>query len=117
MYTLFAYTRDPAQRIVRFAVDQDIQVEMTAFLRAQVESFDQDHEEIAFDGKYKPDPGEMLIIDEFEDIDNLSEAVKAPLNYPIADPAELQFDSIKALFVGKEDANGNVSVYLQCLRH
>jgi len=114
MYTLFAYTRDPAQRIVRFAVDREVQDEMTAFLQLQVDNFNQEHEEIAFDGKYKPDPGEMLFIEEFEDIDELSSAVDAPLNYPIADPAELQFDLIRALFIGAKDDDGVVSVYLQC---
>ncbi|WP_426337003.1 hypothetical protein ACN9MY_06250 [Pseudoduganella sp. R-31] len=113
MYTLFAYTRDPAQRVVRFAVDQDVQTEMTEFLEAQVEYFDREREEFAFDGKYKPDPGEMLIIDEFDDIDNLCDAIAAPINFPVADPASLPFDQIKALFFGKPDDDGETSVYFQ----
>lgn len=112
MYTLFAYTRAPGQRIVRFAVDQAVQRELTAYLDSQVDFFDLEREIIVFDGKYKPDGDEMLVIEEFDDIDNLAAAVLAPLNIPIADPADFSFDQIRALFFGKT-VNGETSVYLQ----
>lgn len=113
MYTLFAYTRDPANRIVRFAVDREVQVPMTAYLDQQIARFDQECEEIEFDGKYKPDDGEMLVINEFDDLDNLGSAVLAPLDVPVANPKTFSFDSIRALFLGKEEADGTPSVYLQ----
>lgn len=113
MYTLFAYTREPANRIVRFAVDHGVQAAMTAFLSQQVENFNSDHDEVAFDGKYKPDDGERLVIDEFVDLDDLSMAVASPLNVPIADPDTLSFDSIRALFFGMTEPDNSVSVYLQ----
>ncbi len=55
----------------------------------------------------------MLVIDEFDDLDDLSLAVASPLNFPIADPVTLPFDSIRALFFGKTEADNSVSVYLQ----
>jgi hypothetical protein len=113
MYTLFAYTRDPSQRIVRFEVDRTVQAEMTAYLEAQAEYFDREREEINFDGKYKPDDHELLVISEFEDIDNLAFAVQHPITIPIADPSQLEFEQIKALFFGKIGTDGNISVYLQ----
>jgi len=113
MHTLFAYTRDPGNRIVRFEVDRAVQATMTAFLDAQAETFDCVCEEVVFDGKYKPDDGEMLVINEFEDLDNLSHAVEAPLNVPIADPSSFSFDSIRALFFGETGSDGSTSVYLQ----
>lgn len=113
MYNLFAYTRDPANRIVRFAVDQIVQVAMTAFLDQQIIAFDSDFEEVEFDGKYKPDDGEMLVISEFDDLDNLAHAIGAPIDVPIADPGNFSFDSIRALFFGKVEADNSVSVYLQ----
>lgn len=113
MYNLFAYTRDPANRIVRFVLDQTVQQAMTSFLDSQVAAFDAECEEIEFDGKYKPDDGERLVISEFDDLDNLSRPINSPLDFPAADPRTLSFDSIKALFFGKSDADGSISVYFQ----
>ena len=113
MFTLFAYTRDPGNRIVRFAVNADVQTSMTTYLAAQVEAFGTDCEEVPFDGNYKPEQGEMLVIEEFEDLDNLAKVVAAPLDFPVADPANLDFDQIRALFFGHKEEDGNWSVYLQ----
>ena len=113
MFTLFAYTRDPANRIVRFAVNNDVQTSMTSYLEAQVDAFGSDCEEVQFDGNYKPEQGEMLVIDEFEDLDSLTKVVAAPLDVPVADPASLDFDQIRALFFGMKDADGTWVVYLQ----
>lgn len=113
MHNLFAYTRDPANRIVRFAVDQAVQNAMTTFLDPQVAIFDADCGEVEFDGKYKPDDGEMLVINEFDDLDNLAHVIGAPLDVPVADPNNFSFDFIRALFFGKEEPDGSVSVYLQ----
>jgi len=113
MYTLFAYTRDPGNRIVRFAVSQEVQESMTAYLKEQVQAFNGDCEEVAFDGKYKPDQGEMLVIDGFDDLDSLVKVVAAPLDVTIANPAELSFDQIRALFFGEQEGDGTWTVYLQ----
>jgi hypothetical protein len=113
MITLFAYTRDPACRIVRFNVSADVQDAMEAYLDAQIGAFEADAEEVPFDGKYKPDNGEILVIEEFDDIDNLSAVVGAPLDYPVADPVALSFDQIRALFFGKANGDGDWTVYLQ----
>lgn len=113
MYNLFAYTRDPANRIVRFTLDRPVQDAMTAFLDQQVALFDQECEEVNFDGKYKPDAGEMLVISEFDDLDNLAHPIGAPLDVPVAEPNNTSFDSIRALFFGQPEADGSISVYLQ----
>ena len=113
MYTLFAYTRDPGNRIVRFAVNNDVQVSLTAYLTAQVEAFGNGCEEVSFDGNYKPEQGEMLVIEEFEDLDNLANVVASPLDVPVADPANLDFDQIRALFFGQREEDGTWAVYLQ----
>lgn len=113
MYTLFAYTRDPKHRIARFAVNDEVQASMTAYLSKQVEAFGNGCEEVAFDGNYKPDEGEMLVIDGFEDLDSLAMVVATPLDVPIADPANLDFDQIRALFFGHKEGDGAWTVYLQ----
>jgi hypothetical protein len=113
MYTLFAYTRDPGNRIVRFAVSQDVQVSMTAYLQEQIQAFGTGCEEVPFDGNYKPDEGEMLVIDGFDDLDSLGKVVASPLDVPVADPASLPFDQIRALFFGQQEEDGTWTVYLQ----
>lgn len=113
MYTLFGYTRNPASRIVRFATSEAVQASMTEYLQRQVQAFNVDCEEVVFDGKYKPDQGEMLVIEEFDDIDSLAAVVASPLDCPVADPAELSFDQIRALFFGVQEEDGSWSVYVQ----
>lgn len=113
MYNLFGYSRDPARRIVRFSLDANLQTTLTEYLKSQVAAFDNDCEEIPFDGKYKPDHGEMLVIEDFDDLDNLANAIKSPLDIPLANPSDFDFDAIKALFFGETEADGIESVYLQ----
>lgn len=113
MLALFAYTRDPGNRIVRFAVNNDVQASMTAYLTAQVEAFGTDCEEVPFDGNYKPEQGEMLVIEGFEDLDSLAKVVAAPLDVPVADPSSLDFDQIRALFFSQKEDDGTWVVYLQ----
>lgn len=113
MYTLFGYTRDPGNRIVRFSVNSEVQSSMTAYLTEQVLAFGSNCEEVMFTGNYKPDDNEMLVIEEFDDLDNLLKAVAAPLNVPIADPNNFDFNQIKALFFGQCETTGDWTVYLQ----
>ena len=113
-YNLFALTCDPANRIVRFPLSHDVQDELTVYLEAQEQEFSESIEnEIPFDGKYKPDFGEVLYIDNFDDLDGLSQAVHNPLGFPEVVPSENAFASIKALFSGYVDADGIVTVLIQ----
>jgi len=79
----------------------------------QVSYFERKRESFPFDGKYKPDENETLVIEEFEDIDNLGKAVESPLDIPIANPEEFAFDQIRALFFGKREPDGSITTYLQ----
>lgn len=110
---LFALTNDPSKRIVKFELSNDVQDELTNYLTAQETRFTQAEEEIEFDGKYKPDDGEILFIDGYDDIDDLSSAVENPLSAEVVDPTEVFFAEIKALFTGYTADNGNVRVLLQ----
>lgn len=111
---LFAYTKDPANRVLRFAMDLNVQKEMTQYLRLQIDEFNENcEEEIEFDGKYKPDSGEVLCISAFDDLDKLANAAASPLNIPIGQPSGFSFDSIKALFFSFIEADGTTSIYLQ----
>ena len=114
MFNLFALTDDPASRRLRFSLSRDVQSDLTAYLQEQEQNFtEQGQDEIPFDGKYKPDPGEVLVITDFDDIDGLAEAISNPLSIPEVSPTPESFATIKALFSGHVDQNGIVSVLIQ----
>jgi len=111
--SLFALTSDPAKRIVKFNLSNDVQADLTTYLKDQESSFDLQQEEIVFDGKYKPDAGEVLCIENYDDIDNLESAIRNPTSLDLADPSEDFFHDIKALFSGYILETGGVKVLLQ----
>lgn len=111
--SLFALTNDPAKRIVKFDLSGDVQEDLTKYIKGQEATFDSNQEEIKFDGKYKPDEGEILYIDSFDDLDGLESAIKNPTSIDVVDPTEDFFHEIKALFSGYILSDGNVKVLLQ----
>ncbi|GAA3720426.1 hypothetical protein GCM10022421_30900 [Oceanisphaera sediminis] len=113
LFNLFALTSDPAKRIVKFDLSSAVQDDLTTYLQQQEAAFDLSVDQIPFDGKYKPDDGEVLFIDNYDDIDNLSNAITNPLSVEVVEPTESFFGDIKALFTGYSDGNGDVKVLLQ----
>ncbi|ABE53887.1 conserved hypothetical protein [Shewanella denitrificans OS217] len=111
--SLFALTSDPAKRIVKFNLSNDVQADLTTYLKDQESSFDLQQDEIVFDGKYKPDAGEVLCIENYDDIDNLESAIRNPTSLDLVDPSEDFFHYIKALFSGYILETGGVKVLLQ----
>ncbi|WP_155301068.1 hypothetical protein [Cupriavidus necator] len=113
MLNLFALTDNPAHRRLRFSLSQDVQNELTALLTQQEASFRSGgQEEIPFDGKYKPDLGEILVINGFDDLDGLADAVSTPLSIQEVQPTPEIFDTIRALFSGYVNAEGTKTVLL-----
>ncbi len=69
---LFALTNNPAARIVRFPLTQELQAEISAIFAQQFTAFNKGIENvIAFDGRYRPEEGELLAIDDYVDIEGL----------------------------------------------
>jgi hypothetical protein len=113
MLNLYALMNGPGPRVKRFALSNEVQQELTAYLEAQEGTFfDSVDAEIEFDGKYKPDFGELLFIDGVDDIDGLADAIRDPLSCEEINPTVEGFESIKGLFSGKVE-EGGVTVLLQ----
>lgn len=112
-FNLFALTNDPSKRIVKFELSGAVQTDLTAYLQAQETAFDESETEIEFDGKYKPDQGEVLYIDNYDDIDDLESVIGNPLSVESVDPTEDFFHEIKALFTGYQTGAGNLKILLQ----
>ncbi|MBE5213027.1 DUF4868 domain-containing protein [Pectobacterium quasiaquaticum] len=114
MFNLFALTNDPSNRRLRFSLSQEVQRDLTLYLQEQERTFNASgQEEIPFDGKYKPDHDEVLVIGQFDDIDGLAEAIQNPLSIPEFPATEEYFSKIKALFSGYTDQDGVVTVLIQ----
>ncbi|MEZ2146379.1 Kiwa anti-phage protein KwaB-like domain-containing protein [Bradyrhizobium sp. DN5] len=98
---LFALMSD--RRIVRIQLTAEVQREMDEAFTVQEQRFrDSSEDQIEFDGKYKPDDGECLFIDDYDDIDGLHDAIANPLGKPQIEPSADEFEKIKALFMGRE---------------
>lgn len=111
---LFALTSVPDRRVVRFALSHEIQESVTNYIASQAKSFVSSYdEEFKFDGKYKPDEREVLYIDNYDDIDKLSEAISRPLSVHEISSDEASLQSVKAIFSGLEKDDGTIDVYLQ----
>lgn len=113
-FNLFALTNDASQRVVRLPLAIDVQDQITATFRTQEGAFQQvAQQSIDFDGKYKPEDDECLVIRNYDDIDGLHAAIADPLTIPEISPDTAAFDSIKALFSGYKDASGVSNVLIQ----
>lgn len=111
---LFALSEEPARRILRIPLAQNIQTEVEALFRQQEQEFRHSvDEEHAFDGKYKPDDGECLVISDFDDIDNIHGAIAHPLGIPEISPDPAEFATIKALFSGYQTDTGERVALIQ----
>ncbi len=110
---LFALTSNPAARIVRFPLTNDLQGEISTVFDDQSKSFlNGIIETVEFDGRYRPEEGELLTIKNFPDVDGLANAVKNPITVELFDPKVHALNSVKALFTG-HGANGTERVLIQ----
>lgn len=114
MFNLFALTEDASQRILRLPLAADVQQQITETFQAQESIFEQAIQQtIDFDGKYKPEEDECLVIKNFDDLDDLSSAVNDPLSVPEISPQAANFESIKSLFCGYKNDKGVLKILLQ----
>ena len=114
MLNLFALTNSPVNRVQRFKISNDLQIDLDSFLKEQEAIFRKaTYELIPFDGKYKPDLGEVLVISDFDDLDGLKDAIESPLTVPEINPSIENFESIKALFSGYKKVDGSIVVLIQ----
>jgi hypothetical protein len=112
--TLFALTSVPGARVIRFPMTAELNAEVDAAFAEQLRAFEAGIVDvIPFDGRYVPDQGELLVIEEFEDVDGLQEAVSNPLNVEAYDPARHSLDSVKALFTSVA-RDGVDRILIQC---
>lgn len=110
---LFALTSIPEARILRFPLSKDLQSDIQNLFLEQEKTFlDGVDTEVVFDGRYKPDDGELLTIKQFEDIDGIGDAVKNPLSIEQFDPKLHSLSRVKAIFTSRPN-NGSDRILIQ----
>lgn len=110
---LFALTGNAAARVLRFPLSADLQTEIKGIFRSQRNAFLTGIvETIDFDGRYRPEEGEMLVIKDFVDPDALSKIVADPIAVEQFDPKVHSLESVKAIFAGCPDNSGQVLIQL-----
>lgn len=98
---LFALTSIPGARILRFPLTQELNLELENAFSEQLNAFMAGIAElIEFDGRYRPEEGELLVINGFEDVDGLAGAVANPMSVDQFDPNVHSLEMVKALFTG-----------------
>jgi len=97
---LFAVTDIPGARIIRFNLTQPLEAEVASAFEEQCERFKQGIvSKILFDGRYVPEEGELLYIDNFVDVEGMAQAAADPLRIDLFDPTRHSLERVKALFV------------------
>lgn len=106
---LLALTNDNARRIVRLSLSAEVQTEVMELFAQQEGDFRKNGQtSIPFDGKYKPDDGECLIISEYDDIDRLHDAISNPQSVPKINIDNGELENIRALIMGRVDKSNTV---------
>lgn len=110
---LFALTGNPAARVVRFPLSSDLQMQIRNVFLAQRQAFlDGIVDTVEFDGRYRPEEGELLVIRDFVDPDSLADIVKNPIGVEQFDPNRHSLESVKAIFAGCPDGSDQVLIQL-----
>jgi hypothetical protein len=101
LMNLFALTNVPENRVARIPLSRELQEEITALFFRQEQSFITDiEEEIKFDGKYIPEDNELLLIEDFDDVDGVCTAIRNPTGCQELEVTCQGLESIKAVFSG-----------------
>jgi hypothetical protein len=111
---LFAILGQSVPRVRRFALTAAIQSDLAQKLTQQAAAFEASiAEDVAFDGKYKPEDDEVLFIENVAGVDDLLDAVLDPLSCVEIDATIEEFENIRGLFSGWSTADGEVTILLQ----
>ncbi|MBY6266597.1 DUF4868 domain-containing protein (plasmid) [Azospirillum sp. 412522] len=115
MTALFAITDIPNSTIVRFPLAEEIRNEVMNYFRDQEAAFRVDAaNQIQFDGKYKPDEGECLVIDGFIPTHDFAACIDNAEGVAAIPSASEAFSKIKAIFVGYRDPEDRtITILLQ----
>ncbi|WP_273807250.1 MULTISPECIES: Kiwa anti-phage protein KwaB-like domain-containing protein [unclassified Pseudomonas] len=104
---LFALTDIAGSRIIRFPLSADLQRDIeSTFVDQRDFFFESVIDEVIFDGQYTPLDYEILVIQNFVDVDGVLHAVGNPLAIDQYDPQVHSLDNVKSIFCSVDGPNG-----------
>ncbi len=112
---LFALVRvDNVAQVKRIRLHGDLQAKITDILATQEETFFKGiDEEVNFNGDWKPEKNQLLVLEGLDEIELMTTAVTSnPTAYHAMNLSDADLEPIKALFSGYEH-NGDVTVQIQ----
>jgi hypothetical protein len=89
-----------APRILRVVTSADLQDDLATEFHRQIGFFQGGKTDVPFDARYRPDDDELLLINNFDDIEGVVAAVRTPQDIGPWEPSEEALGSIKGLFGG-----------------
>ncbi|WP_331312060.1 Kiwa anti-phage protein KwaB-like domain-containing protein [Methylobacterium oryzae] len=97
--------------MTRLELTNDVQQELSKIFAQQEADFKRAaSEKISFDGKYKPDEGEVLVIGDYEDLDEIHGAIANPMSILPIRPDTADFEEIKAIFTGRVEGDSKIAL-------
>lgn len=97
---------DKSERIEKFVLTRDTQKEINEHFEKLWSQYMKDEvEAIEFDGRYKPDENEVLMIKNYKLETDILEAVKSPNSVEIFTPSKKNMDKIKHFFMSVEGSD------------
>lgn len=102
LLNLFALVEDVHDPIRRIPLSGDIQIEITRYFWAQMDTFYTNQQKVEFSGNYNAEEGEIFSIKQYPLDNRLFDAIDNPIKYPILDPGE-EKHRILAIFIGDQN--------------
>lgn len=102
---------DIGLQIFRVEMEKEVQKEICNFLSFGASELNEDKEYIKFNGSYKPETNEILIIKGFSFDLRIIEAIKNPIGVAAFIPNKSNPPKIKAVFIGKYSVKNSEEQY------
>ncbi|AHI80139.1 hypothetical protein BTRA_3380 [Burkholderia thailandensis USAMRU Malaysia  len=111
---LFALSRGEEQPpILRIPLTAELRREVARAFVDQLAAFESGVEHVLpFDGRYMPEDDEAIVINQFQDVDGIIDAIERPMRVELFDSRQHSLENVKALFLGHR-RNGHQAALIQ----
>ena len=99
-------------KILRVETTKEAQTEVCDLLNSTLNVYERGKDSIEFNGSYKPEQNEILVIKEFDMDKHIIEAVKNPIGIAMFVPDSNNPPTIKAFFMGEYTKKSNEEKYI-----
>ncbi len=100
-------TNHTVDEIYRLDMNSDTQKEIVETFAKGIQELTEEKTKISFDGNYKPNDDEYLVIENFRLSDEIKDAIRNPIGVQGFKKKNDNYPEIKAIFVGEREENSN----------